>query len=57
MRDTIAKGFLGVAAPAAGAITSLLPAVEVWLRILSLVVGIAVGVASFWSIVRRWNKP
>lgn len=56
MKDTAQKGFVGVIFPIVGTITSLLPQLEIWLRVASLIVGIAVGLASFVSIIRRWNK-
>ena len=49
MKDILNKLFLGVAAPGAGYLASL-STMEVWLRVLSLVVGIAVGIASLVSI-------
>lgn len=52
MRETISKTLLGVAGPAAGIVASL-TTLESWLRILSLCVGIAVGLASLTSIVRK----
>jgi hypothetical protein len=47
----VAKGGLGIGATSTGVYVSILPRVEAWLRMISLVVGIAVGVATFVSIV------
>jgi hypothetical protein len=46
----------GVLATATSVGISLLPEVEQWLRIISLIVGIAVGLGSLIVIVRNWNK-
>jgi len=50
-------GMAGVLATATSVGISLLPEVEQWLRIISLIVGIAVGIGSLIVIVRNWNKP
>lgn len=59
MKETIQKGILGVVAPTAGYAVSV-SAVEAWLRIGSLAVGIAVGVLSAVSISltirRKWRQ-
>jgi hypothetical protein len=49
------KGTLGTGAPLLGVVVSL-SQVEAWLRITSLVIGCAVGIASFISIVRKRKK-
>ena len=49
-------GMAGVLATATSVGISLLPEVEQWLRIISLIVGIAVGIGSLIVIVRNWNK-
>jgi hypothetical protein len=52
------KGALGMGATSTGVYVSILPRVEAWLRLISLCVGIAVGAATFLSIVlsiRRRN--
>ena len=46
----------GLLATAMGLTVSLLPEIEAWLRIASLLIGCAVGVASFAVIVRNWSK-
>ena len=56
MRVTIEKGFLGVASSTGGVIISNLPAVEQWLRITSLVVGISIGILSGVSILCNLRK-
>jgi len=49
-------GMAGVLATATSVGISLLPEVEQWLRIISLIVGIVVGLGSLVVIVRNWNK-
>lgn len=49
-------GFLAVGSAIAGTAVSVLPSVEAWLRVTSLLVGIGVGLLSGWSIWRRRNK-
>jgi hypothetical protein len=46
----------GLLATATSVGISFLPEVEAWLRIASLVVGIAVGVGSLIVLARNWNK-
>jgi hypothetical protein len=45
------KGAVGMGATSTGVYVSILPRVEAWLRVISLCVGIAVGTATFLSIV------
>lgn len=52
----LAKGALGMAGVFGGAGVSFVQALESWLRITSLCVGIAVGVATFVSIMRKNSK-
>jgi hypothetical protein len=47
----------GLVATASGVTVSLLPEIEAWLRVSSLVIGCAVGIASFIVIVRKWDVP
>lgn len=47
----------GLLATTSGLTVSMLPEVEAWLRIASLIIGCAVGVASFVVIVRKWDVP
>lgn len=49
-------GMAGVLATATSVGISLLPEVEQWLRIASLIVGITVGIGSLAVIVKNWNK-
>ena len=49
-------GVTGVLATATSVGISMLPAIEQWLRIGSLCIGIVVGVASFAVIIRNWSK-
>jgi hypothetical protein len=50
-------GVTGVLATATSVGISLLPAIETWLRMGSLCIGIVVGIASLAVIIRNWNKP
>ena len=45
--------FTGLVATATGLTLSLLPEIEAWLRVLSLLIGCAVGLASLYAILRR----
>ena len=47
---------VGLLATATSVGISMLPELEAWLRIASLLVGIAVGVGSLAVIARNWNK-
>jgi hypothetical protein len=47
----------GLLATASGVTVSLLPEIEAWLRVSSLVIGCAVGIASFIVILRKWDVP
>ena len=50
-------GIMGVVATATSVGISFLPEVEQWLRIISLLVGILVGIGSLVVIIKNWNKP
>jgi len=49
-------GAAGMIATATSIGISLLPAIETWLRLGSLCIGIVVGIASLAVIIRNWNK-
>lgn len=49
-------GMAGVLATATSIGISLLPEIEAWLRIISLIVGITVGIVSLAVIIKNWNK-
>lgn len=51
----ITRGILGVIASGGSAAISFLSQIEAWLRVGSLVIGIAVGIATLISILRK-NK-
>ena len=53
---TVTKGLVGMSATGGSFYVSILPKVEAWLRIISLLIGIAVGIATLISIVRTKNK-
>lgn len=55
MRADLIKGAVGIGGVSLGGIVSL-NTVQAWLQITSLVVGIAVGVASLISIVKKWPR-
>lgn len=52
IQHILSRGCLGAIATTGGFAISLSD-VEIWLRIISLLVGIAVGLASLWSILRK----
>lgn len=56
MYVTVAKGVVGVVAPAGGVYVSILPQVEAWLRVASLSAGIAVACVTIWSIIYKARK-
>ena len=45
--------FTGLFATASGITLSMLPELEAWLRIASLLIGCAVGLASLYAILKR----
>ena len=49
----IARGIVGAGSSLLGLIVSNIETVEASLRIFSLIVGIAVGLATLWQIIRR----
>jgi hypothetical protein len=51
--DYVTKAFVGVASPLLGVITSLQEQVEWTLRVASLCVGLAVGIMSLVSMVKK----
>ena len=53
--DYTAKAIVGIASPVIGVLTSFQEQVEWHLRIASLVVGLAVGLMSLVSMVRKWR--
>jgi ABC-type nickel/cobalt efflux system permease component RcnA len=52
----IKQGTIGFLASAGSLAVSFSNAVEIWLRIASLIIGIAVGCVSIWSIVRNTRR-
>ena len=53
--DYVAKAIVGIASPVLGVITSFQQQIEWHLRVASLSVGLAVGVMSLVSMVRKWR--
>jgi hypothetical protein len=49
--------FTGLLATASGITLSMLPELEAWLRIASLIIGCAVGLASLYAILRNKKHP
>jgi hypothetical protein len=47
----------GLVATATGLTVSMLPEIEAWLRVVSLIIGCAVGLASLYAIMRRKHPP
>jgi hypothetical protein len=54
--DFITKAIVGVASPLLGVITSLQEQVEWSLRVASLCVGLAVGIMSLVSMVKKMRR-
>lgn len=52
----IIDSLIGMAAPTLGLITSMQEQFEYWLRVGSLVVGIAVGLASLYRLLSKRKK-
>ena len=55
--SVMAKGVVGTCTPMLGLIVSNTYELETWLRISSLSVGILVGLASLWSILKGKKRP
>ena len=54
---TVAKGWLGIAAPMLGVVTSFMQDIEWSLRVIALIAGIVVSVLSAASILKNlYNK-
>ena len=47
----------GLLATATGLTVSMLPELEAWLRVASLVIGCAVGLASLYAILKNRKHP
>ena len=56
MNPRIIDSLVGMAAPTLGLITSMQEQFEYWLRVGSLVVGIAVGLASLYRLISKYKK-
>jgi hypothetical protein len=53
---TIATGLVGSATSIGAAVYSMLPHLEAWMRLASVAVGLAVGIATLIKILRDLNK-
>jgi hypothetical protein len=49
--------FTGLLATASGITLSMLPELEAWLRVASLVIGCLVGLASLYAILKNRKTP
>jgi hypothetical protein len=49
--------FTGLLATATGLTVSMLPELEAWLRVASLVIGCLVGLASLYAILKNRKHP
>ena len=54
--DYVSKAIVGIASPVVGVITSFQEQIEWHLRVASLCVGLAVGVMSLVSMVRKLRR-
>jgi hypothetical protein len=54
--DYVSKAIVGIASPVVGVITSFQEQIEWHLRIASLLVGLAVGVMSLVSMLRKLRR-
>lgn len=54
--DYVSKAIVGIASPMLGLITSFQEQIEWYLRIASLLVGLAVGLISLAAVVRKFKK-
>lgn len=52
---TLATGVLGTTTSIGAAIYSLLPQLEMWARIGSVIIGLAVGLITLVKLIRDWN--
>lgn len=55
-RVTLVKGVIGMAASSGSFVISMLAQVEAWLRVVSLLIGITVGILSALSIWRKMRR-
>lgn len=53
MKDTVIRGFVGTSAPLAAWTVSKLAEIEAWLRVVSLLCGIAVALVTIWGLLRK----
>jgi hypothetical protein len=51
--ETIVRGLVGVVFPAGGITVSILTQIELGLRLVSLVIGITVGLMTIWKFLRK----
>lgn len=55
--EDIGRGFFGMFGTGAGIGISFSQSIEMWLRIASLCVGLAIGIATLIQIIRNMRKP
>jgi hypothetical protein len=52
---TLATGVLGTTTSIGAALYSLVPQLEMWARVGSVVIGLAVGLITLVKLIRDWN--
>jgi hypothetical protein len=52
---TLATGILGASTSIGAAFYSLLPQLEMWARVGSVVIGLTVGLLTLVKLIRDWN--
>lgn len=52
---TLATGLLGTTTSIGAALYSLLPQLEMWMRVGSVIVGLVVGLLTLVKLIRDWN--
>jgi hypothetical protein len=53
---TLATGVLGTTTSIGAALYSLLPQLEMWARVSSVIIGLAVGLITLVKLIRDWNQ-
>ena len=52
---TLATGVVGASTSIGAALYSLLPQLEMWMRVGSVIVGLAVGLLTLVKLIRDWH--
>jgi hypothetical protein len=53
---TLSNGIIGTATTVLGVLTSFQEDLEFWLRVLSLLVGLSIGVVTLWNLIKAARK-